>query len=168
MLKALLSCCPIRLVGIDEKTKERIYGFVHKSLYEFFSCRDDIASARNSHNMDTLVTELNRALLWKTEPSVLKLWADEVKSSEPVRDIMFSILELSKCNATVEVAAANAISILNVAGVSLVRNNFAGVQIKGAYLSLANLSGSDFSGSDLTDCSMNRACLQNTILTSSN
>ena len=107
------------------------------------------------------MAELNRALLWKTEPSVLKFWADEVKSLESVRDMMFSILELSKFNdTTVEIAAANAISILNDAGVSLVRRNFAGVRIKGAYSSLANLSTSSFSGSDLTDCRMNPACLQ--------
>ena len=181
--QSLVSCCPIKRADINALRREAAHSFVHKSLYGYFIFHtgecivdkfDESLGEQHATNMDTLnqfVDELNLSILWTSEPSVLSFWADKVKPSQYLQQKLFHIVALSKPlrsevgagavlrGEAVGVAAANALSILNAAGVSFAGRNLTDVCVREAYMALGNFDSTDFTGADLTGSNLSRAWL---------
>lgn len=159
--ETLVACCPIRPVRSDMSSGESWLSFVHRSLYEYFVYRIG-AEVLEEGDFEDLVEELSNNILWQTEPSVLRFWADDARTNFLLQKYLFEIIDLSKSDQpgeSVSIAAANALSILNVACVSFAGRDFSNVCVRGAYMALGNFSQADFRGADLSACNLNRAYL---------
>ena len=134
--KWALHAAPITTNGDEEHWK-----FWHKSLQEYFVSRGDIemldksASSDDSQGrslrLDQMVTNMNQRL---EERSMILFRADAVNEKPKYKARLFEILELSKTDASIAIAAANAITALNAAGVSFSGMDLSGVRISGADL----------------------------------
>ncbi len=82
---------------------------------------------------------------------------DKLKE-EPLKNrYYYDLIERSKTNESIAIAAANAITILNAAGENFSRRDFEGIRIPGANLSGALLDHTNLKGADLTGVSLQRA-----------
>ena len=107
---------------------------------------------------------LNRMPL-NREAQVLRFLADRVRRESDCRDALVSVIRLSAADATVAVAAANALTILNRSGVSISAclaasgADLRGIVAPGADLSNAILVGTDCRGADLQRADLSNAGL---------
>ncbi len=165
------------------------FSFLHKSLVEYFAVNDLIKSVL-SFNCGDLIDlsqeelQLDQGQFARlrefsfNEQSITKspdllLWlAERSQEDESFKEHLMDFLERSKAyqGHLIEIAAANAITILNRSGVEFTRQNLSGVRIPGADLShndltgvdlsYANLKGVNFSRAMLFDAQLTGACLQ--------
>jgi WD40 repeat protein len=108
--------------------------------------------------------ELNQRLL-NDEPSVVDFLVDALRQGDISQAQLLEIVQRSKTEAGVAIAAANAMTILNRAGVNFSGMDLRGVRIAGANLSGAlldstQLQGADLSNVQLVDSFLYRAQLQ--------
>jgi hypothetical protein len=80
------------------------------------------------------------------EPNIISLCADLVGKNPTFEQVLRGVLQQSKHDPNVAIAAANSITILVAAKVSFIDNNLRGIRIRGA-----NLSGGYFDGADLQE-----------------
>ena len=97
-----------------------------------------------------------RERLSQSETITLAKQLKEDSDSETKRSAYYDLIEQSKVDETKAIVAANAITILNVAGENFSDKNFQGVRIPGADLSGGLLQQVKFNGADLRN-----VCLQN-------
>jgi len=140
------SSVPLRKIGSNT------YAFNHDSLIEYFSSRAIIRDDKVSFK------DINRKL-FTTNPQIIRHLAECVSKNQALIDQLFAIIERSKDEPEAAPAAANAITILNAAGVKLTQRNFQGVRIPGADLSRALLSRTNLSEADLRNVKLNDANL---------
>lgn len=149
-LAIIRSACPIRQIKVGQWT------FFHASLLDYFVADHLFNSAilevqvLTGHN-------LNSGNLQEV-PDILKFLVDRAKIDQEFVAALFKIIDLSKHEPQVWKAAANAITILNYAGIILTNKNFRRSRIGGvdeithtgwgADLSHSHLFGSDMREAD--------------------
>lgn len=157
------SCCLLRQMGGS-------FRFLHKSIVEYFAAHGlflGVNAAIDAYLQGLDLKRvgeqlgLNDSLLME-EPEIIKLLSEKVNSDNQFKALLYQVIEYSKREPFVGTAAANAITILNVAGEAFNDKNFAGVHIPGANLSGALCDGADFTGADLSHVIFRNAWLANT------
>ncbi|MBY0544284.1 MAG: NACHT domain-containing protein [Gammaproteobacteria bacterium] len=158
--------------------KNQEWEFLHKSLLEFFAA-DHLFNEALQRAWAIGNTNLNQRI-WQTQPAVFDHLIDVTRTNERFRDQLFEVIQLSSVEPSTWRAAANAITLLAKAGISLSGYNFRHVRLGGdeepptenwgADLSRAILHGSDFTRADLryvnfthawlNNCRFTQACLQ--------
>ena len=105
--------------------------------------------------------ELNEKLL-VDDVEVISFCADRVIQDPQFKESLLSLLQSARNNDNMTIAAANAITILNWAGVPLMNLDLSGLRIPKADLSRAMLAETKLDNADLTDVKFHRACLRRT------
>lgn len=147
------SCCPLIKLG------EYHYAFLHKSLLDYFAARELFEGTMMDASL-ALGYALNEKLL-TPKSEVLKFMAERVAQDETLKARLFEIIEESKHEARIQIAAANAMTILNYAGVSFSGHDFRRIRIPQADLSQAILDSCDLREADLRNVSLYGTWLQN-------
>ncbi|KAF9171526.1 hypothetical protein BGX20_007405, partial [Mortierella sp. AD010] len=162
------------------------YQFIHKSVLEYgftlavFDPNEQQYAETNSAflssgtpalmdiSTDTNVLPLLYSPLGRKnlvgEPSILQFLAERAKQQPVFKQQLHSVIQQSKTDPTVAVAAANAITVLVKAGVQFNGADLRGIKIPGADLSygvfdLAHLEGSDLSNVNLRNVWLREASL---------
>jgi WD40 repeat protein/tRNA A37 threonylcarbamoyladenosine biosynthesis protein TsaE len=152
-LSLIRAGCPLMKLGDNQ------YAFLHKSLLEYFAARKLFEGAMNNASI-ALGYELNEKLLLD-EPATLNFLAERVEQDDKLKECLFDVLEESKYEERVQVAAANAITILNHANVSFSQRDLSHIRVSGADLSNAILDSTDLREADLRGVNLQGAWLNN-------
>ncbi|ETO33485.1 hypothetical protein RFI_03617, partial [Reticulomyxa filosa] len=153
------------------------YQFLHKSCQEYYAAQKvviDILSWKPNavtvdnqqfqQQFETHVHQLsiNRKLL-NEELGIIQFIAERIHDNNPIfvnlKSRLFRIIESSKNNEDVSIAAANAITILNSANVDMDYQNWKNIKIPYAILDRAFLEGTNFSNANLDHAHFHQACL---------
>lgn len=136
------------------------YSFIHKSIYEFFVAKYLWKSLKNNDIFSSLWEE--RSLI--EERSIVDFLAELYRSShrENKDYPLFTLVELSKINKSLQNASSNAITVLNTAKVPFSEKDFQNVQIPGADLTGAILDHTNFKEANLSRVTFNGSWLHNT------
>ncbi len=145
------------------------FRFLHKSLIEYFAARELFLGI--GHTMETYMQGLhlehvkyqfsiNERLLMG-EPEIIRLLADKAEADINFKELLYKVIRYSRWEPFVGTAAANAITVLNVAGEIFNDEDFQGICIPGANLSGACCDGTNFTGADLTNVIFRNAWLAN-------
>ncbi|ETO32083.1 WD-40 repeat protein [Reticulomyxa filosa] len=159
------------------------YQFLHKSCQEYFAAQKIIfdiiswkPSAVNINNqqfqqqfeMHAQQFLINRKLL-NEEMGIILFIANRIYDDNllfvNLKSRLFRLIESSKTNSNVSIAAANAATILNMARVSMSHQNWDKINISHAILDYGFLEGTSFKGAVLDNVSFFRACLSYTNFT---
>ncbi|KAG0055003.1 hypothetical protein BGZ83_009878 [Gryganskiella cystojenkinii] len=142
--------------------KRNAYEFNHRSILEyFFSClvydprgnpsRLNISNCLASASRPSpLVAHPLGQQNMTSEQSIIQFLAERVQNSTEFKDQLLSIVQLSRKDAAVSPAAANAMSILVRAGII-----FNGADLRGIRIPGANLSGGHFDSAHMQDADLN-------------
>ncbi|KAG0070530.1 hypothetical protein BGZ90_012612, partial [Linnemannia elongata] len=155
-VRLLREASPVTRSGIN-------FQFLHRSMLEyFFSCNvvgpsisapvDEYAlqsmpDSSDVQSLDPVCPLFTRSLLG--EPSVVVFLSERVQENPVFKDQLLEVVEKSKADASLAIAAANAITILVKAGVTFHRHDFQGIRIPGADLSGGQFDSALFQGADL-------------------
>ncbi|ETO28813.1 hypothetical protein RFI_08314 [Reticulomyxa filosa] len=159
------------------------YQFLHKSCQEYYaaqkiifdiiSWKPNIVTIDNQQfqqQFETHVRQLsiNRKLL-NEELGIIQFIAERIHDISPVyinlKSRLFRIVESSKNNENISIAAANAITILNSANVNMHYRDLSNVKIPYAILDHAFLEGTNFTNANLNNASFYQTCLNKTNFT---
>ncbi|KAF9932611.1 hypothetical protein FBU30_007757 [Linnemannia zychae] len=146
------------------------FRFIHRSLLEYFYSRNvyDPLDYDNS-DADQLQTTMTNAKdklkqgSFTKEPSVLQFLAERVESNSVFKAQLLDTVEDSKkaqTSSEIQVAAANAMSILVRAGVQFNSANLKGIAISGADLRGGQFDNANLEGADLTNVNLSKAWLR--------
>jgi uncharacterized protein YjbI with pentapeptide repeats len=140
------------------------FRFIHKSIAEYLAAQElmegllgNYDSYLEDSHLKTLWEEtkktkkdegLNRTLLTK-EPQILARLAEMSQEDERFKELLEAIIVATKTRRGLHVAAANAISILNRAGVHFWGRDFSQIQIPGADLRESQCRDTHFEGANL-------------------
>lgn len=152
-LSQIRAGCPLIKLGDNH------YAFLHKSLLEYFAAKKLFEGAMNSASI-ALGCELNEKLLVE-DPERINFFAERVKQDKKLEERLFDVLEESKYEERVQIAASNAITILNYAGISFSQRNLSRIRVAGADLSNAILDSTDLREADLRRVKLQNAWLNN-------
>jgi hypothetical protein len=148
------------------KTVENRFKFLHKSLVEFLATRELFTGLQGEYDLymaDAAISEtssgLNRQLI--KDKALFVHLVERLHENPRFKDLLFEILEGSKTVPGLGIMAANAITVLNRAGVNLSGFDFQDVQISGADLQYAVCDRTDFRGADLSNVRFHGAQLTN-------
>ncbi len=86
--------------------------------------------------------------------------ADRVKQDKMFETYCWQVIERSKQDEKVAIAAANAITVLNVADINFSSKDLSGIRIPGADLSSAQCDQTNFQGADLSNVNFQGAWLR--------
>ncbi|CAL6085440.1 WD40_repeat protein [Hexamita inflata] len=145
--------------GIPLNSSGRFYSFIHKSILEYFASKAGMQQFGQLINKADTKCQVNTKMV--SDIGVLKFYAENIQRYPEFKKLLFSIIELSKTDERVKIAAANAITMLNLANVHFVEIDFTNIKIPNANLGLAMLYNSNFSGADLTNVNFQSAWLEN-------
>ncbi|ETN97140.1 hypothetical protein RFI_40391, partial [Reticulomyxa filosa] len=152
------------------------YQFLHKSCQEYYAAEKiifDILSWKftvdnqqfGQHSRQLLI---NLKLL-NEEMGIIQFLANRIYDDNStfanLKSKLFQLIESSKTNPKISIAAANAITILNIARVSMNNKNWDKINIPHAILDYAFLEGTSFKGATLDHVSFYKACLRSTNFT---
>ncbi|KAG0310381.1 hypothetical protein BGZ97_012605 [Linnemannia gamsii] len=149
--------------------------FLHRSMLEYFFSRTVVgprppeheneftpqpsSDSSDIHSFDPECPLFTRNLL--EEPSVMQFLSERVQENLSFKDRLLDIVEKSKTDASVALAAANAMTILVRAGVALHRHDFRGIRIPGADLSGGQFDSALFQGADVTNAYLGMCWMRN-------
>ena len=172
----------------DERTKLQIglngsplksmgngrYSFIHKSFQEYFAALKlvkriiilDSNKTDQEKRQYLLSSEgyVSRFILHEQDQAVLNFLAELLQNHtdrSKLRELLFSIIALSKDHAELSVAAANAVTILNYAMIPFTGRDFAKINIPGADLKGAIIEWCNFSGANLEKVQFTWAWVRN-------
>lgn len=117
-------------------------------------------------NLETFSLNISKELISNFD--LLTNSSEYIQKNPEIAKNLFEIIELSKINDKIQVAAANAITLLNWANVSLANINFDGIKIPGADLQGTNLSNTSFKGADLRGVNLSNSYLRGANLAKAN
>ena len=180
-LNAIRLTCPIKKIG------NNVYSFLHYSLLEYLIVSHvldnlkkilpvesedgrDRKYSKDTPTSDVRVTTGTKVLinddliskflnikLLNNRPSIVNFLVDTITDYPVFQNHLWAIIEHSKIEPKVAIAAANAATVLNAAKISFSGKNLVGVRIPGSNLSFslldraqlqnADLQGVDFQGS---------------------
>jgi ankyrin repeat protein/WD40 repeat protein len=172
-IELLRTACLVREVAQHQ------YAFIHNSLLEYFLTRNFYetlsadkkeveAHTQKSVNTSSLKTVknllpedyFNQRLLVK-ENNTIQFLADRINENKIFKKSLFGRIIASKNNPKARIAASNAITILNRAGISFAENDFSQIHIPEANVAYSNFDHADLSGADLTGINLQNACIRN-------
>jgi WD40 repeat protein len=93
------------------------------------------------------IDSLNQALL---HPGMIQFLADALKEKPDLEQDLWSLIEASKTKPSQSIAAANAATILNAAGIAFSGRDLCSIRIAGANLQGALCDSTNFEGADLS------------------
>ncbi|ETN98564.1 hypothetical protein RFI_38928, partial [Reticulomyxa filosa] len=159
------------------------YQFLHKSCQEYYAAQKiifDIISWKPNVNdinyqpfqqqFETYAQQfLINCKLLNEEVEIIQFIADKIYDNSlmftNLKSRLFRLIESSKNNSKVSIAAANAATILNAARVSMSYQNWDKVNISDAILDYAFLEGTSFKEAILDNVRFYKACLNYTNFT---
>lgn len=152
--REIFQCLPLQEVQKGQ------FRFLHLSIQEFLLARsfyqalksDDIAAFQISWNSLLLTVE-------EKDQPILYLLGDYANFDLNFRVKLFNVIYQTKMNKRVARAAANAITVLNAAGVQFIANDFSNIDISQANLSGMISHGNNWSGANLTNVNLQAAWL---------
>eukprot|EP00741_Cyanophora_paradoxa_P022581 tig00000248_g21806.t1 len=135
------------------------YYFLHASLKEYFLA-DGIAGRRLDALIDTAVIagELSQRL-FTDDTKVLPFLADHARREPHFASALWRCVRESARGGS-QIAAANSLTILNMAGVSFAGADLRGVRAPGANLFAMEAAGADLRGADLSQAVLEEANLE--------
>jgi WD40 repeat protein len=148
--------CPIQKKGEHE------YAFLHKSLMEYFVLR--CLAEELTQEKELSGYHLNQRLL-NEEPSIIRFLAELVARDAGFKNKLFDFIERSKTDERVQVAAANAMTILVVARVPFSGMDLSRIKVPYAILDEGIFDGADLHHADLRHTRMIKIFLGNAKLT---
>ncbi|ETO15968.1 mycorrhiza-induced NACHT/WD-repeat protein, partial [Reticulomyxa filosa] len=156
------------------------YQFLHKSCQEYYAAAkiiSDIISWKPNANIGfddrqfqqrferRIPSLLINCKLLNEEPGIVKFIAERIHDTKPVftnlKSRLFRIIDASKTNEKVCIAAANAITILNSASVNMHYQNWSNIKIPYAILDYSFLEGTNFKNANLDHVSFHQTYLNN-------
>ncbi|ETO08664.1 WD-40 repeat-containing protein, partial [Reticulomyxa filosa] len=159
------------------------YQFLHKSCQEYYAAQKiifdiiswkpnvvDVNNQQFQQQFEMHVQHLfiNYKLL-NEELGIIQFIAERIHDINPIyvnlKSRLFRIIEASKNNENVSMAAANAITILNSANVNMHCRNWDNIKIPHAILDRAFLEGTNFSNANLDNVRFYQAFLNKTNFT---
>ncbi|ETO08501.1 hypothetical protein RFI_28886, partial [Reticulomyxa filosa] len=166
------------------KVSHNKYQFLHKSCQEYYAAQKiifdiiswkpsivgDINNQQFQQQFEINVPKLfiNCKLL-NEELGVIQFIAERIYDTNPIftnlKSRLFRIIEASKNNENVCIAAANAITVLNSANVNMHNREWSNIKIPHAILDHAFLEGTNFSNANLNNVSFYQTCLNKTDFT---
>ncbi|ETO29132.1 NB-ARC domain-containing protein [Reticulomyxa filosa] len=162
------------------------YQFLHKSCQEYFAAQKiifdilswkpnivnviDMDNQQFQQQFETHIQKLSiNYKLLNEELGIIQFIADRIHDINPIfadlKSRLFRIIEASKSNEDVSIAAANAITILNLANVNMHYQNWSNIKIPYAILDHAFLEGTNFNHANLNGVSFYQAFLNKTNFT---
>ncbi|ETO22667.1 WD-40 repeat-containing protein [Reticulomyxa filosa] len=156
------------------------YQFLHKSCQEYYAAQKiifdilswkpniigivDINNQQFQQHFETHVQHLSiNFKLLNEELEIIHFIAERIHDLNPIfinlKSRLFRIVESSKDNKNVSIAAANAITILNSANINMDYQNWNNIKIPYAILDRAFLEGTNFSNANLDNVSFYQTCL---------
>ncbi|KAG0297342.1 hypothetical protein BGZ97_004312, partial [Linnemannia gamsii] len=149
----------------------RQYRFLHRSILEYLYSRvmsDSLGSSQLSEYNGTGATEsiesfLNHPLNQRSivsEPLILQFLAERAELDPLFRLRLLIAVEESKVDVKTSQAAANAISILVMAGVRFNGSDLRGIRIPGADIHGGQFDSADMEGADLSNVNLSKAWLR--------
>ncbi|ETO29051.1 NB-ARC domain-containing protein [Reticulomyxa filosa] len=159
------------------------YQFLHKSCQEYYaaqkiiseilSWKPNVATIDNQqfqqqfqqhiHNLSINCKLLNKEL------GIIHFVAERIYDTNSLfinlKSRLFRIIEASKKNERISIAAANAATILNSANINMHNRNWNNINIPNAILDYAFLEGTTFNNANLNNVSFVQACLNKTNFT---
>ncbi|ETO29106.1 NB-ARC domain-containing protein, partial [Reticulomyxa filosa] len=159
------------------RTGDNKYQFLHKSCQEYYAAHKiifDILSWRSEtfspsdqefqKQFESYASNfiINSKLL-NEEAGIIEFISERIFDTNPIfvnlKSRLFRIIEASKTNEHTNIAAANAITILNSANVNLHYRDWSNIKIPHAILDHAFLEGTDFKNANLDNVSFFQAFL---------
>ncbi|KAG9067035.1 WD repeats region domain-containing protein [Linnemannia hyalina] len=151
-----------------------LHRFLHRSMLEYFFSRaifdpsshggdDESTFQTNPLSPDDQLVNTDGPLFTRdllTEPSVIQFLSDRVKQSAKFKQYFLEVVELSKSNAQASQAAANAITILVLAGVQFHGADLRGIRIPGADLTCGRFDSARLQDADLTGVNLSKAWIR--------
>ncbi|CAL6082371.1 Pentapeptide_repeats-containing protein [Hexamita inflata] len=119
--------------GVPIVVNQNFYCFIHKSIQEYFAVCDGLRQIHQLHHKidDKLLNcSFNQHLI--VDKGVFEFYKQSIENNSELKSKLFAIIELSKTQNNVSIAAANAITILNAANVSFRNCDFKNIKIPGA------------------------------------
>ncbi|KAF8932180.1 hypothetical protein BGZ47_011519 [Haplosporangium gracile] len=153
-IRLLRESCPLKRTGSQ-------FRFVHRSVLEYFlSCvvyrpvsqEEEFGPQGNLGSTAELALDTDGPLFTRdliAESSVIQFLSDRVKLSVRFKQHLLAVVELSKSDLQASRAAANAITILVLAGVM-----FNGADLRGIRIPRADLTGGQFDSAQLQDANL--------------
>lgn len=146
------------------KVSRTEFTFMNKSLVEYFTSKElfqsilsaaEFYTTKLAKNVDASnqsllenCSKFNTQLLVE-EPQILKFLSDHAKEHASFHAMLWDLVEFSKTEPRACIAAANAISVLNINHEIFSMRDLKGIRIPGADLSGSVCEGTQFQGSDL-------------------
>lgn len=143
-----------------------MFRFFHSSLVEYLASREVFENIRGRfnfylHSDDPIYDNefgINTTDLTDSAyHPLLKNLAQRAQTNDSFKSLLFQIIELSKEILILSQMSANAITILNFAGISLSGRDFRNVQIAKANLTGANTANSDFQFANLSGANVQQS-----------
>ncbi|ETO05269.1 NB-ARC domain-containing protein [Reticulomyxa filosa] len=159
------------------KVGDNKYQFLHKSCQEYYaaqriildiiSWKPNIIGAHNQQFQQQFEAHVQKLCinykLLNEELGIIQFIAERIYDINPIfvnlKSRLFRIIESSKNNENVSIAAANAITILNSANVNMHYKDWSNIKIPYAILDRAFLEGTNFSNANLDHAYFHQACL---------
>src|SRR5439155_16140522 len=165
----------IEHVGKCNETESH-YSFIHKSLMEYFVARavyEALVIKKSKFPIVESVPDAENILHQKKllkEPGIFNFVVEYAQRDEKVfKEKLLNFIECSKTNdASQDVAAANAITVLVQAGVQFNGEDLQGIRIPGADLSYGMFDHAQFQGANLSGVSFQGAWLRGVDFRSAN
>ncbi|KAF9383582.1 hypothetical protein BGX21_001543 [Mortierella sp. AD011] len=173
----LIEVCPLISTGSQ-------YRFFHKSILEYFVARsvcrsltqtrgrgvecirdqneegvdatqDDTAASNDLYvKGKSIVESIIGSINIVKEPSIVSFLSDCIEKEPFLKEELLEVIEQSKTDKSVQVAATNAITVLVRAGVPFHQKDLRGICIPGADLSQGKFDNAQLQGSDLSNTTM--------------
>ena len=159
---------PLKLIrqgALLRITGGNTYSFFHHSLLEYFASKKLFTSAANKAAI-AMGLEINTQLI-TAQPAMIRLGVDCVNQDKAFEEALWEILEESKHESRVQVAAANAATLLAAANRSFAGKDLRRIRIPKANVSGGNFEGTDLREADLRDVNVSQAWLARANLTGS-
>lgn len=146
---------------LDNKT----FTFLHTSLLEYFAAKRLFSGASIKASIGMGI-ELNAQFI-TNQPAMIRLGVDYIKENPEFEEALFDVIEESKYESRVAIAAANAITLLNSAKRSFAGRDLRRIRISNANVAEGNFHGADLRESDLRNVNMSQAWLSDADLSAS-
>ncbi|ETO11635.1 hypothetical protein RFI_25743, partial [Reticulomyxa filosa] len=153
------------------------YQFLHKSCQEYYaaqkiifdiiSWKPDIITVDNQQFQQQFETHIQKlsinCKLLNEKLGIIQFIAERIHDLNPIfvnlKPRLFQIIESSKNNENISIAAANAITILNSANVNMHNRDWNNIKIPYAILDRAFLEGTNFANANLDHVRFYQTCL---------
>lgn len=165
--RILKICHEVLPIIFKENAEQSIYScsFVHSSFRDYFVAKKIVVELANFSAISGIIT-LNYSIL--AENNIRSLVVEQIEKEATLQDQLIKIINLSKSSEEWSKAAANAITILNQAGMSFTGLDFTDIKVPNADLSGAKLDHTTLANANLTKVKLKGAWLSGAKLHGSN